>query len=148
MYTGFSLTSCCMLSLRHDTHTKSSAWNECTIMQSEKLQECMKGRSIQLVETAFRKWNIYSTLEVGLLYKEVHTWERSDKPLIQAIDKVTRRDWQRKSMTSQLSIDLYQMDLYTLPVALCFAWHMVKPGIPEFRPEFRMKNLNALRVVK
>jgi len=33
-----------------------------------------------------------------------------------AIDKVTRRDWQRKLMTSQLSIDLY-----TLPVALCFA---------------------------
>ena len=30
--------------------------------------------------------------------------------------KVTRRDWQRKLMTSQLSIDLY-----TLPVALCFA---------------------------
>ena len=32
------------------------------------------------------------------------------------IDKVTRRDWQWKLMTSQLSIDLY-----TLPVALCFA---------------------------
>ena len=32
------------------------------------------------------------------------------------IDKVTRRDRQQKLMTSQLSIDLY-----TLPVALCFA---------------------------
>ena len=27
-------------------------------------------------------------------------------------------------------------------------WHMVKPGIPEFCAEFRMKILNALHVVK